>query len=62
MYGITTLDPSMNFPADGFGFCWFSVRVWLVERAVQGSDYLVGFCEVILFFCKKFMREQTSPG
>ena len=32
MYGMTTLAPSINFSVDGFGFCWFSVEVCLVEN------------------------------
>ena len=45
MYGMTTLAPSINFPADGFGFllafCWG----FLVERTVLGSGCLEGLCE-----------------
>ena len=45
-YGMTTLDPSVNFPGDGFGFfCWFSVVVCLVEGTVLGSGCLVSLCE-----------------
>ena len=42
MYGMTTLAPSINFTVDGFGFCWFSGGVCLVERTVLGSECLVG--------------------
>ena len=45
MYGMTTLAPSINFSVDGFGFCWLSVGVYLVERTVLGSGCLVGLCE-----------------
>ena len=45
MYGMTTLAPSINFVVDGFGFCWFSVGICLVERTVLGSGCLVGLCE-----------------
>ena len=45
MYGMTTLAPSINFPVNGFGFFWFSVRGGLVERTVLGSGCLVGLCE-----------------
>ena len=42
---MTTLAPSGNFPMDGFGFCWFSVGVCLVEGTVLGGGCLVGLCE-----------------
>ena len=45
MYGMTTLAPSINFPLDGFGFCWLSVGVCLVGRTVLGSGCLVGLRE-----------------
>ena len=45
MYGMTTPAPSINFPVDGFGFCWFSVGVGLVERTLRGSGCLVGLCK-----------------
>ena len=45
MYGMTTLATSINFTVDGFGFCWFSVGVYLVKRTVLGSGCLVGLCE-----------------
>ena len=45
MHGIITLAPSTNFTVDGFGFCWLSVGVFLVERTVLGSGCLVGLCE-----------------
>ena len=45
MHGMTTLAPSITFPANGLGFCWFSVGVCLVERIVLGSGCLVGLCE-----------------
>ena len=36
MYGMTTLDPSVNFPLDELGFILvlLSLGVWLVERTV----------------------------
>ena len=49
MYGMTTLVPSINFTVDGFGFCWFSVGVCLVEKTVLGNGCLVGLCEGDLF-------------
>ena len=42
MYGMTTLAPSINFPVVGLAFCWFSVGVFLIERAVLDSGCLVG--------------------
>ena len=32
MYHMTTLVPSVNFPVNGFAFCWFSVGI---ERMCQ---------------------------
>ena len=45
MYGMTTLAPSISFPVDGFGFCWLSVGVYIVERTVLGTGCPVGLCE-----------------
>ena len=36
MYGITILAPSINFTVDGFGVCWLSIEVCLVEKNCVG--------------------------
>ena len=45
MYGMMILAPSINFPVDGFVFCWLSIGVCFVERTMLGSGCLAELCE-----------------